>query len=140
VSGIREWLPTLDQPRLQPPDSVFGPVWTVLYATIGISWRLTHLESASAERRSAERWLAVELVLNALWSYIFFGRRRIGWALVDSAALLTAVCISVVKVRRVNPLASRLLVPYLAWVAFATGLNAALWRRNRTQSGGLAVG
>ncbi|MGD0945202.1 MAG: TspO/MBR family protein [Acidimicrobiales bacterium] len=132
LPAVADWLPTLDQPRFQPPDWVFGPVWSALYALIGISWRLTRRTQPGADRRSAERWLAAQLVLNGLWSYVFFGRRRIGWALIDSAALAIAVGISVNRVRRVSRLAAVLLMPYLGWVVFATALNASLWRRNAT--------
>jgi len=133
VSGpaVSDWLPPLDQPRFQPPDWVFGPVWTVFYGLIGMSWRITHDTGAGQARRAAEGWLAVQLVLNAAWSYIFFGQRRIGWALVDSALLATAVAVALYKVRRVSGAAAILLVPYLAWVIFATALNAALWHKNR---------
>ena len=130
VPAVSEWLPTLDQSRFQPPDWVFAPVWTVLYALIGISWRLTRRAQPGAARRSAERWLAIQLMLNCLWSFVFFGRRRIGWALIDSAFLAIAVSITVIKVSRVSRLAAALLLPYLVWVVFATTLNVALWRRN----------
>jgi tryptophan-rich sensory protein len=69
-------------------------------------------------------------MLNCLWSFVFFGRRRIGWALIDSAFLAIAVSITVIKVSRVSRLAAALLLPYLVWVVFATTLNVALWRRN----------
>lgn len=98
---------------------------------MGVSWRLTRRHPSDDDRSSAERWLAIQLLLNALWSYIFFGRRRIGWGLLDSVALTAAVAITIAKVRRVSQPAAILLVPYLLWVLFATVLNGALWRRNR---------
>jgi tryptophan-rich sensory protein len=110
-------LPTLDQPSFQPPDWVFGPVWTVLYALIGVAWHLSRRAPTSVERSSAERWLTIQMALNGLWSELFFGRQRIGLALVDSIALTAS--------------AGLLLCPYLVWVAFATALNTEVWRRNR---------
>jgi len=130
VPAVKDWLPTLDQPSFQPPDWLFGPVWTVLYAMIGVSWRLTRLQPAGPARASAERWLAVQLALNALWSYLFFGRRRIDLALVDIVVLWVAIALTVTRVWRLSPRAGLLLTPYLAWVSFAGVLNASLWRRN----------
>lgn len=129
--GVSEWLPTLDRPAFQPPDWVFGPVWSVLYAMIGLSWYLVRTTPDGPERASAERWMAIHLALNGLWSQLFFGRRRIGLGLLDSGALLVAVAVATVKVGRISRVAGMLLFPYLAWVTFATLLNAELWRRNR---------
>jgi len=131
VPAVRSWLPSLDRPRFQPPDAVFGPVWTLLYALMGISWARVRGAPQGGERRSAERWLAIQLVLNGLWSFLFFGRRRIPLALVDSAVLVIAVALALRAVWRVSTWAGLLLLPYLAWVLFATVLNASLWRRNR---------
>lgn len=103
VPAGAKWLPTLDQPSFQPPDWVFGPVWTSLCTLIEVSWRLTHKAQPGTARRSAERWLAIQLMLNGLWSFIFFGRRRIGWSLIDSMALAVAVGITVNKVPGSRP-------------------------------------
>jgi tryptophan-rich sensory protein len=124
-------LPTLDQPSFQPPDWVFGPVWTVLYALIGVAWHLSRRAPTSVERSSAERWLTIQMALNGLWSELFFGRQRIGLALVDSIALTASVAVTTKKVWRVSKSAGLLLCPYLVWVAFATALNTEVWRRNR---------
>jgi translocator protein len=129
--GVDQWLPTLDQPPFQPPDWLFGPVWTFHYALIGLAWHLCRSAGEGSDRSSAERWLAIQLVLNGLWSQLFFGRRRIGLALIDSIALAAAVAIATSRVWRVSRTAGLLLCPYLAWVAFAAVLNADLWRRNR---------
>jgi len=168
--GISQWLPTLERPPFQPPDGVFGPVWTILYALIGISWYLVRTaptettptgatpagetggpeaapvdpdvgpgparrRASARQRADAERWMAIHLALNGLWSVLFFGRRRPGLALLDSVALVVAVAVATVKVSRISRIAGALLLPYLVWVSFATVLNAELWRRNPGSTG-----
>lgn len=130
-AGIRDWLPQLDRPAYQPPDWVFGPVWTILYALMGVSLRLTWRGPRSPDRDRATRLFAVQLGLNALWTFVFFGLRSPAGGLVDAAALLVAVALTVRAMWPVSRVAALLLVPYLAWVAFATVLTAGIWRRNR---------
>jgi len=106
---------------------VFGPVWTVLYIMIAIAgwvvWR-------AGDRGAALAAWSVALVLNALWSWLFFGRHAIGWALADILALGLAIVIFIVAAWNVSRTASLLFVPYLMWVSYATALNAAIWRLN----------
>jgi tryptophan-rich sensory protein len=83
-----------------------------------------------AGARTAMIWYAVQLILNVAWSFIFFGARSIGFALVEIVVLLTAIVVSVVMFWRIDRLAGWLLVPYAAWVSFASVLNFALWRLN----------
>lgn len=118
---------SLTTPPWAPPSWVFGPVWTVLYLTIAfagwLAWR-------RAGWTTGLTWYAVQLVLNAAWTPLFFGA---GWyfvALLDIAALLLALSVTIALFWRVSRLAALLLVPYWAWVAFATALNAAVVRLN----------
>ena len=122
------WYVALDKPRWNPPSWVFAPVWTTLYVLMGVAawlaWREVGLGVALAP-------FAVQLVLNAAWTWLFFGLRRPGLALADLVVLWLAVAVTLVAFWSVRPLAGALLVPYLAWVTFAGALNASLWRRNR---------
>ena len=122
-----EWYVALRKPAWTPPDRVFGPVWTVLYVLIAVAgwlvWR------AQGLGRILTIW-AVGLVLNALWSWLFFGRHWIGVALVDIFALWLTIAAFIIAAWPVDRIASLLFAPYLAWVSLATALNFAIWRMN----------
>ncbi|QFZ17957.1 TspO/MBR family protein [Saccharothrix syringae] len=114
-------------PSWAPPAWLFGPVWTALYALVAVSgWLFWKRFGATRELGL----FAVQLVLNAAWTPLFFAAGRYGWALVDIVALLVAVAALVVLFGRRHRLAAWLLVPYLAWVAFATALNAGILALN----------
>jgi tryptophan-rich sensory protein len=125
------WYAGLTKPSWNPPSWVFGPVWTVLYVLIAVAAWLVWKDRGSIAAAAAPltAWL-VQLVLNALWSWLFFGMHRPGLALMDIALLWIAIVVTIVLFWGVRPVAGALLVPYLAWVSFATALNAALWRLN----------
>jgi len=131
-SAVREWLPTLDRPPYQPPGWVFGPVWTLLYTTMGMSiTAVRRVQSGDGARRArAQRLFAVQLVVNALWSFLFFTRRNPRVALVDAGVIVAAVAATVRAIWAVHRPAALLLLPYLAWVSFAFVLNADIVRRN----------
>jgi tryptophan-rich sensory protein len=123
--------PTLDRPAWAPPGWLFGPAWTVLYLLMAIAgWLVWRERGAGAAIGGALALYVAQLVLNALWSWIFFAWRRGGWAFVGAAALWLAVLATLLAFWRVRPLAGALLVPYLAWVAYATALTWAVWRAN----------
>ena len=130
VPRIDTWYRTLQKPSFNPPDWIFGPVWTVLYMMIAFAgwraWRSRHVAGAGARLAV----YGVQLALNLAWSIIFFGGRMIGLALVDIVLLLAAIGVNVVLFWRADRLAGWLLAPYAAWVAFASALNFALWRLN----------
>ncbi|HET8605283.1 MAG TPA: TspO/MBR family protein [Marmoricola sp.] len=113
----------LDKPAWAPPPGIFGPVWSVLYAMIGVSgWRV-------ARRRQGALAVGLhlgQLALNATWTPLFFGRRRKGAALAVVSALDVVVAGEIAVLRRRDPTAAALLAPYLAWSLFATALNAAV--------------
>ena len=85
ADGLREWYPDLEKPSFNPPGWIFGPVWTTLYAMMGIAFYLVsqRQESDEGPRRTAQVLFGAQLILNVLWSYVFFGRRALGWALVE---------------------------------------------------------
>lgn len=130
TAGIREWLPTLDKPSWQPPDQLFGPVWTLLYTLMGLSISAVRRTPPSEQKARAQRLFAVQLAVNALWSYLFFGRRDPRAALVDAVLIVVAVAATVRAIWAIHRAAALVLLPYLAWVSFALVLNAELVRRN----------
>jgi tryptophan-rich sensory protein len=129
-TSVGTWYQTLERPVFNPPDWVFAPVWTALYLMMAVAgWRVWRA-AASPARRAALLAFGVQLALNLAWSFLFFGFRWIGAALVEIVALLAAIAITTSLFLRVDRPAALLFVPYLLWVAYATALNAALWLMN----------
>jgi benzodiazapine receptor len=129
-TGPGSWYAGLRKPSFNPPGWVFGPVWTVLYVLIGVSaWLVWRRRGVAGARGPLLIWL-VQLVLNSVWTLLFFGARRPDLAFVEIVAMWAAIVATILAFRRVRPLAGWLLVPYLAWVTFAAVLNFALWRLN----------
>jgi tryptophan-rich sensory protein len=124
------WFAALSKPSWQPPNYLFGPVWTTLYLMMGIAAGLVWLRGPAPAVRAALIAFAVQLLLNALWTPVFFGAQALGAALMVIVVLWLAITLTIVLFWRVQRLAAALLLPYLAWVSFATALNAALWRLN----------
>jgi translocator protein len=120
MSGMDGWYQDLDRPAWQPPDGVFGPVWGVLYVAIIVSgwlvWKQVGLSRAHIP------WV-VQLVLNAGWSIVFFGLQSPNWAAVEIVLLLAAIAWTIIAFWPIHRVAAALLVPYLAWVSFATALT-----------------
>lgn len=125
-----DWYAQLAKPALTPPGFVFPIAWTTLYICIGVALYLVTIATAPGARRMPLAIFAAQLVLNGLWSWIFFGLHAVGAALVEIVALWLAIVATIVVFRRTSPTAAKLLVPYLAWVTFATYLNAAIWFLN----------
>jgi benzodiazapine receptor len=122
------WYQTIEKSALTPPGWVFPVVWPVLYLMMGVAlWRF--LEAAPRRDRSIGAALfAVQLVLNGLWSYLFFGLQRPGLALVEILLLWASIAAVITVFHRHSRLSAGLLVPYLAWVSFAAFLNFEVWR------------
>lgn len=129
------WYRSLDKPRWQPPAWLFGPAWTTLYALIALGTARA-LDGAEdpAERQSLQRALGANLALNAGWNWLFFRARRPDLALVEVLLMEASTLDLARRAARSDRLGGQLLWPYAAWVAFATALNAAIARRNRTRS------
>ncbi|MGW6872446.1 TspO/MBR family protein [Streptomyces xanthophaeus] len=120
----------LERPSWAPPSWLFGPVWTLLYATIAVSAWLVWRHPDRHQVRGALTWWWVQLVLNLAWTPLFFAARQYGLALLDITLLLAALGMTIVGFRRLSVTAAVLLIPYLGWVAFATALNASIWQLN----------
>lgn len=132
VSAIRGWFATLENPPGNPPNWVFGPVWTVLYAMMGSAVALIwHRAKPGPDRRKALTLFFSQLALNLAWSPIFFGAHQIGMALIVIATLALGIVLTILAFRRIDRTASLLLVPYLIWVSYATYLNSGFWLLNR---------
>ena len=129
-ASVGTWYAELEKPAFNPPDWVFGPVWTVLYLMMAFAaWRVWRLRGLVGARTALGVW-AVQLALNLCWSLVFFGLRMPGAALAEIGALLAAIALTLTLFWRLDPLAGVLLVPYAVWVGFAALLNAAIWRMN----------
>ena len=120
----------LVRPEWAPPAWLFGPVWTCLYAAMAVSAWLVWRASASAKRRMALGLFLAQLVLNALWSWLFFAWQLGAWSFVDILVLWVLILGTLGAFYRIRALAGVLLVPYLGWVSFAAALNWTLWAGN----------
>ncbi len=130
-SSVGTWYPTLAKPWFTPPGAVFAPVWITLYAVMGIaSWRIWRAGSRRATVQMALAAYVLQLLLNGAWSIVFFGTQSISGGLVMILLLLAALALTIRWFARVDRLAAWLLAPYLAWTAYATALNVALWWLN----------
>ena len=118
------------QPDWAPPAWLFGPVWTVLYALIAVSGWLVWRRAGWSGARTALTVYAVQLVLNALWTPLFFGAGLFGLAFAEILVLWVAIVATMVLFARHSRPAAALLLPYVAWVSFASVLNFAIWTLN----------
>lgn len=125
-----DWYQALNKPSWNPPSWLFGPVWTTLYTLMGIAAWLIWKEFGFADAKKALSFFLVQLVLNGLWSQIFFGMQEPGWAFAEIILLLAAILVTTILFFRKNRAAGWLMVPYIAWVCFATVLNGAIWLMN----------
>jgi tryptophan-rich sensory protein len=123
---------SLTLPAWAPPASVFGPVWTVLYALMALAAWLVWRQGGWRVAKTALVLYLLQLALNVLWSWLFFGWKQGALAFADILLLLVLIVATVVAFHRVRPAAAWLLLPYLAWVAFASALNYAVWQANPT--------
>ena len=124
--NIPTWYASLQKPFFSPPNWLFGPVWTILYLLMGISFYLIWNSSNSKANLSAIRLFIAQLVLNSLWSILFFGIKNPLLAFLEIIILWIFIFLTIKKFSQINQAASYLLYPYLAWVTFASFLNFAI--------------
>lgn len=127
---VSTWYPKLIKPAWTPPDWVFGPVWSSLYIMIAVSGWLIYRAQYSHERTVALVFYGAQLALNFIWSFLFFSLRSPTLGLIDISLLCLLILLTIIKAWSVSRLASLLLIPYLAWVMYATTLNAGIWLLN----------
>lgn len=135
VPAVKKWYPTLKKPSWTPPNWLFGPVWTALYTMMGVASYRVWKQGGFEKQGIPLALYAVQLALNFSWSPLFFGAKKIGLALANITALGVAVGITSHAFYAVDPLASKLLWPYLFWVSYATALNAYIYLNNPPQTG-----
>jgi tryptophan-rich sensory protein len=130
--AVRDWYPSLVRPVIAPPSWVFGPVWTLLYLMMGIaSWLVWERRDRDPRAGLALGLYAAQLVVNGVWSPVFFTLHALGWAVVVIVILWVLIAATLRAFWQVARPAGAMLVPYLLWVTFATALNVEFWRLNR---------
>ena len=132
-SSVTTWFPTLIKPSFNPPSWVFAPVWSILFVMMGVAAGLVW-DRIEAEREAVKKALiffAIQLGLNALWSYLFFGLRNPMLAGLEIIVLWLMIFETYIQFVKINKIAGYLLLPYVAWVSFASVLNGSIWWLNR---------
>ena len=130
-TSVNGWFATINKPSFNPPNWIFAPVWTTLYILMGIAFYLVW-KSVSEYRvkKVAIIFYSIQLALNFLWSFIFFGYHQPGWALANIILLLAMILLTTLWFERISVAAAWLMVPYICWVSFATVLNYYIWKLN----------
>jgi tryptophan-rich sensory protein len=125
------WHADLIKPSFNPPNWIFGPIWTTLYVLMAFAvWRILRLQNASLARRLALALFFVQLSLNAAWSWMFFGANNTMLGVINIVPQLFVILATIVAFYRLDPLAAWCLMPLAMWVVFASVLNIAIWRLN----------
>lgn len=124
--AIPAWYAGLEKPTFNPPNWMFGPVWTLLYALQGIAFYLILKAKKDSDRATAIKLFAVQIVANTLWSIIFFGIKAPELAIIDISILWALIILTIRAFSKINKVAAKLLWPYLAWVSFAAILNTSI--------------
>lgn len=130
MAGVKTWYAELVKPSFNPPNYLFGPVWTALYLLMGISLFLIWQSPAGIMRIQALWIFAIQLILNFAWSFIFFYFRQAGWAFFEIILIWICIVAMLVIFYRVSKPAAFLQIPYLLWVTFASALNGSVWLLN----------
>lgn len=131
VTGPDDWYRGLEKPWFNPPGWVFGPVWTILYIVMGVAAWLVWRKGTGQSLAVPLGLFLLQLVLNAVWTPLFFGMHSPGWAFVDILVLWVVLAATVFAFYRVSGTAAALMLPYWFWVSFAAVLNGTIWWLNR---------
>jgi translocator protein len=131
--SITTWYPTLIKPVFNPPNWIFAPVWTLLYIMMGVAGGMVwnKLETDTENVKKGFTFFIIQLALNALWSYLFFGVHNPLLALIEITVLWLMIVETYTQFKKIDKIAGMLLIPYIAWVSFATILNASIWWLNK---------
>lgn len=130
MNEIKMWYAQLAKPSFNPPNFIFGPVWTMLYILMGISFSIVIAQPHSPLRKRAVTLFIAQFILNLAWSSLFFNFHLIGSALIEIIVMLVVILFMVLSFYKVNRLAGILQIPYLIWVSFATILNSYIYILN----------
>ncbi|MES2812502.1 MAG: TspO/MBR family protein [Bacteroidota bacterium] len=131
--SIENWYPTIQKPFFNPPDWVFAPVWTILYIMMGIACGIiwTNHQKKNADTKNALMTFVFQLILNALWSLLFFGLKNPLLAFIEIILLWLVIYETIKSFTKIDTRTGKLLYPYLIWVSFATILNGSIWYLNQ---------
>jgi benzodiazapine receptor len=127
--SIPTWYAALNKPAFNPPSWIFAPVWTFLYILMGISLYLILVNKKKNKKLAIKLFLA-QLILNSLWSILFFGAHSLYLAFLEIILLWLTIFATIYEFRKIEPNAAWLLIPYLIWVTFASYLNFTIWQLN----------
>lgn len=131
ITAIPTWYATLNKPPFSPPNWVFGPVWTILYFLMGVSFYLIWKQGwKNKQNLLARKYFFIQLTLNFFWSVLFFGLRSPILGLINIVAMWIYIVATIKSFYPISKLASYLLIPYLLWVSFATILNLSIFLLN----------
>ena len=130
ANSVKDWYVTLNKPIFNPPNYLFGPVWTLLYILMGVSFYLLLQEEKSNKRSIALIIFYLQLFLNFCWSFIFFNFHMLGFAFFEIILLWLTIVLMIVSFRKLNKISAYLQIPYLLWVSFASILNGSIWLLN----------
>lgn len=130
IKSVDTWYQTLNKPSFTPPSWVFGPAWITLYTLMGIALFLVWQERENKDTKSALTTFGVQLLINSLWSILFFGMQNPLLGLVDIVILWTLIILTIIEFIKISKPAGILLIPYLLWVTFASVLNLEIFLLN----------
>ena len=130
VQGVKDWYLTLAKPNFTPPNYLFGPVWTFLYAFMGVAFFRILEKGKSVQKIKAIRIYLWQLFFNFCWSFLFFSQHQIGLAFIDILILWVLILIMIFRFKKLDAFAGYSQIPYLLWVSFATALTAAIFILN----------
>lgn len=129
MDAITGWYTTIIKPSFNPPNWIFGPVWSLLYTLMGICFYLINI-SEHPSKVFVRKLFIVQLILNAFWSILFFNLHALGFAIVDILLLLFVLILIAIKGKEISIWCRILFIPYILWVSFATILNISIWWLN----------
>lgn len=130
-SGVWDWYNQLNKPSFMPPSWLFGPVWTLLYILMAIAVFLVWERGFQNKKvRTAMGLFVMQLILNGLWTWIFFGAQQIFIAFIEIMILWLAIAVTILSFRKISFPAAILMLPYIVWISFAAVLNASIWLLN----------
>lgn len=129
ITSIDSWYSTINKPVFNPPNFIFGPVWTVLYILMGVSLYLIWINK-NKNKKPAYTFFFIQLALNTLWSILFFGLQTQLIAFIEIIILWIAILFTILKFYKISKPASYLLIPYILWVSFAAVLNLSIYLLN----------
>lgn len=130
TNEINGWYQQIQKPSWNPPNGIFGPVWTILYILMGIAAGIVW--HSNDDRKSKALMLFIlQFMFNLTWSFIFFNQHAIGWAFAEILIMLVLIIATTVSFYKIKPATAYLMLPYILWVSFASCLNGAIWMLNK---------